>query len=299
MIFPNLNELIQLKQKIAGYALNNKSATTANGAYNSLFHGLGMEFETVRQYVVGDDVRHIDWRVSARIGKPHVKTFRAECDRNVLILVDQNAYMRFGTRGTFKSIQAAKACALLSWQSLQLQDRVGGLIFGDIQKGMQYFKPTKDNSAVLHMLKQLCVQDIDVHKEVTTTDAISYVAKIIPPQSLVFIISDFAANDMQQLHKALQALRSKCTLVLLPVQDPSDSTIPGIGPVIFANSNDSFTVNTDDNAACQQYKNIWQAYADNLGTISKKLRAPLIWLHTTVDPIKSLLKMQEVSSWKI
>src|SRR5579872_36603 len=128
MLFPTLKELIKLKNVAANTgAMHGNSNTRTQGDYTSIFHGLGVEFETVRPYVIGDDVRYIDWRVTARIGKPQVKTFRAECDRNVLVLVDANAYMRFGTRGTFKSVQAAKAAALLSWKSLQLQDRVGGL----------------------------------------------------------------------------------------------------------------------------------------------------------------------------
>src|SRR5581483_6122219 len=109
MLFPDLKELIKLKTT-SGVAkvLQDRANNRTHGDYTSLFHGLGVEFETVRPYVIGDDVRYIDWRVTARSGKPQVKTFRAECDRNVLVIVDANAYMRFGTRGTFKSIQAAR-----------------------------------------------------------------------------------------------------------------------------------------------------------------------------------------------
>src|SRR5579871_3200956 len=133
MLFPELRELVKLKA-VAGVSnlLQDRTGNRTHGDYASLFHGLGVEFETVRPYVIGDDVRYIDWRVTARSGKPHIKTFRAECDRNVLVVVDANAYMRFGTRNTFKSVQAAKTAALLCWKSLQQQDRVGGAVFGDI-----------------------------------------------------------------------------------------------------------------------------------------------------------------------
>ncbi|HSX20675.1 MAG TPA: DUF58 domain-containing protein, partial [Gammaproteobacteria bacterium] len=204
MLFPTLQDLIKLRNAVSTTGVQQQRANSrAHGDYTSLFHGLGVEFETVRPYVIGDDVRYIDWRVTARIGKPQVKTFRAECDRNVLIVVDANAYMRFGTRVTFKSVQAAKTAALLCWKSLQQQDRVGGLIFGDVANGMQYFKPAKTESTVLRMLKLLCDTKTDVHEPVALSVALNHAAKILTPQSLVFVISDFSYDSMAAIEKSL------------------------------------------------------------------------------------------------
>lgn len=290
MIFPTLKELIQLKNIVgASKVLPNKSNNRTHGDYTSIFHGLGIEFETVRPYVIGDDVRYIDWRVSARIGKPQVKTFRAECDRNVFIILDANAYMRFGTRNTFKSVQAAKTAAILSWKSLQLQDRVGGLIFGDVASGIQYFKPTKHDSAVLRMLKVLCNQQTGLHQQVNIADALQHAAKIVTPQSLIFIISDFSCDDMSAIERALFLLRRRCTLVLLPVQDPSDSDIPPIGMLQLANASQNCMINTDDVNARNAYRARFKTYANQLQQIAKKLKSPLLWVETSVDPLKSLL----------
>lgn len=301
MLFPTLKELIRLKNAVtASGALHASSNTRMQGDYTSIFHGLGVEFETVRPYVIGDDVRYIDWRVTARSGKPHIKTFKAECDRNVLIVVDANAYMRFGTRGTFKSVQAARVAALLSWKSLQLQDRVGGLIFGDIAKGMQYFKPTKHEHAVLRMLQTLCQPQVDVHAPVNIANALQHAAQMITPQSLVFVISDFSCDDLAAIEKSLLMLRRKCTLVLLPVHDPSDSEIPALGPLVLTNALQKTLINTDDANARQAYNAAWQNYNENLTKISKKLKAPLIWIQTFMDPVKSLFVMQQaVRAWKI
>lgn len=299
MLFPDLRELIALKNGLERKSLQARASNATSGDYTSLFHGLGVEFETVRPYVVGDDVRHIDWRVTARIGKPQVKTFRAECDRNVLIIVDANAYMRFGTRETFKSVQAAKAAALLAWKSLQQQDRVGGFIFGDINNGMQYFKPSKTQSTVLRMLKLLCEPKINQHAPVTIASALRYAAKIVLPQSLVFILSDFGHENLDEIQGALANLRKKCTLVLLPVYDPADSDILPVGTLSLASDEKNCTINTNDALARQKYKLSWQTYATQLEQLSKKLKAPLIWIKTIMDPRRSLFAMTRMQAWKI
>lgn len=300
MLFPELKDLIKLKALIsASGLLQDRVSNRTQGDYTSLFHGLGVEFETVRPYVIGDDVRYIDWRVTARIGKPQVKTFRAECDRNVLVIVDANAYMRFGTRGTFKSIQAAKTAALLCWKSLQQQDRIGGLVFGDIVNGMQYFKPAKNDTAVLRMLKLLCNQTTDVHEPVPLSLALDHAARVVTPQSLVFIISDFSFDDFSALEKSLLQLRKKSTLILLPLHDPADSDIPAIGPVVFENYGQTAMINTNDVQARQNYHAAWVEYSNTLTQLSKKLKAPLLWIETITDPIKSLFSVSgSARAWK-
>jgi Uncharacterized conserved protein (some members contain a von Willebrand factor type A (vWA) domain) len=299
VLFPDLRDLIKLKTVVgASGLLHERTGNRTQGDYASLFHGLGVEFETVRPYVIGDDVRYIDWRVTARIGKPQVKTFRAECDRNVLIVVDANAYMRFGTRGTFKSIQTAKTAAILCWKSLQQQDRVGGIVFGDIDKGMQYFKSSKNSTTILKMLKLLCSNKINVHDQVATSAALNHVAQIATPQSLVFIISDFSMDDMTQIERALLALRKKCTVILLPVCDPSDSDIPAIGSLIVASGTQNAVINTNDRLARNKYNAAWNVYKHNLAQLGKKIKAPLLWVDTIKDPVKSLFGISGAGAWK-
>lgn len=299
MLYPQLKDLIRLKALVGTSSAPTSHANNrTHGDYTSLFHGLGVEFETVRPYVIGDDVRYIDWRVTARIGKPQVKTFRSECDRNVLVVVDANAYMRFGTRGTFKSIQAAKTAALLCWKSLQLQDRIGGFVFGDITKGMQYFKPTKNDSSVLRMLKLLCVRQENLHPPVDLVVALQHVAKVITPQTLVFIIADFNCAEMGAIETALLAIRKRCTVVLLPVYDPADSDIPAIGQIMVASGAETALINTDDSQARKKYNIVWQEYNERLLRISKKINAPLIWIKTAVDPLKTLFSSGSIQAWK-
>src|SRR6202789_3352703 len=109
----------------------------ASGDYTSPCRGQGLAFHEVREYHFGDDIRSIDWRVTARTDKPHVKVFTEERERTVILCVDANAAMRFGTRGTFKSVQAARAAALLGSQARCSNDRVGCLVFGDVAEGIR------------------------------------------------------------------------------------------------------------------------------------------------------------------
>lgn len=300
MLFPELKDLIQLKSVINNQRLlRERSGNQTQGDYTSLFQGIGVEFETVRPYVIGDDVRYIDWRVTARIGKPHVKTFRAESDRNVFIVIDANAYMRFGTRGTFKSVQAARAAALLAWKSVQQQDRVGGLVFGDIPNGMQYFKPAKTDAAILQFLKLLCNKTTDQHDQVSVPSALDHLARVMTPQSLVFIISDFSMCAIDELQKSLVTLRKRGKVVLLPVYDPADAEIPDIGAVVFSNNTDHAQIDTHNVAARMAYKKLWQKYQADLQHLAKKVSAPTVWLQTALDPIKCLFSNTgSLLSWK-
>lgn len=289
MLFPDLKELIKLKSSLSNQKLlRENTSNRTQGDYTSLFHGLGVEFETVRPYVIGDDVRYIDWRVTARIGKPQVKTFRAESDRNVFIVVDANSYMRFGTRGTFKSVQAARAAALLCWKSMQQQDRVGGLVFGDISKGIQYFAPSKTDSSSLQMLRVLCNKETELHSPINIVTALEHLAHVITPQSLVFILSDFSMNTVTDLEKPLIRLRKKCKTILLPVFDQSDYDMPDIGSVIFSFGSERNQIDTHNTQARNKYKELWEHYKNSLSTLAKKINTPLIWLQTSSDPLRSL-----------
>ncbi len=297
MIFPNFSELIKLKNVVAQTTFMQKNTNNnMHGNYTSLFHGLGVEFETVRPYVIGDDVRYIDWRVSARSGATHVKTFRAECDRNVMIAVDANAYMRFGTRNTFKSIQAAKVAALLAWKSLQLRDRVGRFVFGYVADGIQFFNPTKHDSATLRLLKNLCSENIDLHPPVTPSTALQQATKILTSQTLLFIISDFSMDNLDELKRTLLNIRKKCNVVLLPVYDPADSVIPAIGSIIFSNNHANSMINTNNTKAAEIYKSKWNEYSKNIEYLSKTLKSPLVWVTTDTEPHLALRNTLSISN---
>ncbi|MCX6990048.1 MAG: DUF58 domain-containing protein [Chlamydiae bacterium] len=152
MLYPELDDLIALKKQNSSFSRVSRRSvmSMASGNHQSPFRGQGLEFDSVREYVPGsDDIRTIDWKVTARMGSPHVKLFRQDRERHTIICVDRNTSMQFGTKNTFKSVQAARIASLLGWHALGEQDRVSSLLFGDVPGGVQFFPPKRTRSSGL------------------------------------------------------------------------------------------------------------------------------------------------------
>jgi hypothetical protein len=142
-LYPRLDDLLELRHQAhtLGVPSHHLVNSTFAGLYASVFRGAGVNFEEVREYREGDDIRYMDWKVTARTNEPHLKVFREERERSVVLCVDRGPHMVFGTRGTFKSVQAARAAALIGWAASRLNDRVGGMAFGDPEAGLQALPP--------------------------------------------------------------------------------------------------------------------------------------------------------------
>ncbi|MFP4076828.1 MAG: DUF58 domain-containing protein, partial [Halochromatium sp.] len=149
-LYPRLDDLLELRHQAhaLGVSSHHLVNSTFAGLYASVFRGAGVNFEEVREYREGDDIRYMDWKVTARVDAPHLKIFREERERSVVLCVDRGPHMSFGTRGTFKSVQAARAAALIGWAASRLQDRVGGIAFGDPAQGLQHFRPARGRRAL-------------------------------------------------------------------------------------------------------------------------------------------------------
>src|SRR4051812_16335561 len=228
MLYPDFEELVALAQKAKRLRVvaARKATAPSSGSRASPFRRHGMEFHEVREYRVGDDIRSLDWRVTARTDRPHVKVFVEERERAVLLCIDANRTMRFGTRRTFKSVQAARAAALLGWQAAGMADRVGCIVFGDVPDGMQVFMPKRSRQGLWQTLKLLSDTRLGAHPTpVPLEDALRQTARIMTSGALVFVISDFQ-NVTQALEKGLAQLRTLCDVVLLPINDPADAEIP-------------------------------------------------------------------------
>ncbi len=253
MLYPIFEELLDLKVKASSRQIKSRRLThsLASGGYFSPFKGQGLEFDEVRAYLPGDDVRKIDWRVTARSGVPHVKLFTEERERKVLICLDACDYMCFGTRGTFKSVQAARIATLLGWSALNSSNTVGSCIVGNSESASMFFKPSRRQSSFLRFLEKICKPDtyinlakgisedhIDVNDTKQRLDrpslevATENIAKITPSGTLVFIISDFLdIND--DIERNLRDINEKSELVLISVNDPADIKMPDCGSMIF------------------------------------------------------------------
>ncbi|OQW94464.1 MAG: hypothetical protein BWK79_05860, partial [Beggiatoa sp. IS2] len=210
MILIKLEELLELRHQAyrLGLTSSHRVQTPLSGLYASVFRGQGVDFDEVREYRYGDEIRHIDWRVTARMRKPYLKVYREERERHVMLCVDTNSYMQFGTRNTFKSVQAARTAALLGWSAQSHGDRVSGLLFGAGKP--QLFRPDRSRRSFWRLLQGLTIPPPTTIAPVTTIEQVfTLLNRGITHGSLIFIITDGHQIPMPLLKRALTQLRQQ------------------------------------------------------------------------------------------
>lgn len=210
-------------------AVHFKSARQVNtlmaGQYKSVFRGSGIEFEEVREYSPGDDVKSIDWKVSARLGKPFIKRYREERELIMVLLVDMSASGRFGTTEALKREIAAETAAILAFNAIRNNDKVGAILFTD--RVETYIPPKKGAAHVWRLIKEIYTFE----PRRTGTDigaAAAYLGRVQTKRSVAFIISDFIAKDCT---RELRTISRKHELIAAVLSDPGDWTLPEAGLV--------------------------------------------------------------------
>jgi uncharacterized protein (DUF58 family) len=300
MLYPDFDELVALRNKASGLLLasGRQSMAIASGDYTSPFRGQGLAFHEVREYRPGDDIRSIDWRVTARTDKPHVKVFVEERERTVILCINANASMRFGTRGTFKSVQAARAAALLGWYANGQNDRVGCMVFCDVSEGVQFFTPARSRQALWQALRLLSRKTHGVHKApVPLETALNYLERVAPTGSLIIIIGDFYQST-ETLERRLGNLHRRCDVVLVTINDPADRDIPAMGTVIFADDTGHKCIfDSGSREVREAYARQWNESRKQLVDIAKRRDIGIVDLHTGKDIYTDLqLGLRRLSS---
>ncbi len=269
--------LIALHRQAASLSLTAlKVRAVQSGQYLSSFRGRGMEFDEVRPYQAGDDVRTLDWRVMARTGKPHTKLFREERERAVLLWVDNRASMFFATRGAFKSVMAARAAALLAWAAVKQGDRVGGLIFSEQQH--EELRPQGGKHAVLHLIQRLVELEqaawlqrkTQPHDAAVTSEAalqsLLRLRRVARPGSLVVLLSDFReVDDRCELHLAQLARHND--VVMFFIYDELEATLPPAGLYRVGDGEQTMMLDTTAAGARELYHQRFIARRDALQTL--------------------------------
>jgi uncharacterized protein (DUF58 family) len=213
-----------------------------SGEYHSVFKGRGIDFSEVREYTIGDDIRTIDWNVTARMGHPYIKIFQEERELTVILMVDVSSSGNFGTYEQMKGEIATEICALLAFSAIKNNDKVGLIIFTD--RVEKFVPPKKGKSHVLRVLRELLY-----HKpESSQTDiagALEFLNKITKRRSVVFLVSDFISSSYE---KALQIANKKHDVVAITVTDPRETELPPVGYIELedAESGEIYVLNTRD-----------------------------------------------------
>ena len=202
------------------------------GEYHSAFKGRGMEFAEVREYLRGDDVRTIDWNVTARTGSPYVKVFDEEREQTVMLLVDASASGAFGSVRQMKGEVGVEISALLAFAAIKNNDRVGLLIFTDVVE--VFVPPKKGRKHVLRVIRELLYFQPQ-GKRTSITNALDYLEKVLHRRSVVFLISDFIDEHYE---RSLQLMRRRHDLVAVSLFDPRERALPDVG---FINLQDAET----------------------------------------------------------
>jgi uncharacterized protein (DUF58 family) len=241
----------ELINRIKGIQIKAKHLVNATfaGEYKSAFKGRGMEFDEVREYVPGDDVRTIDWNVTARSGHPYVKLFKDERELTVLFMVDVSASSRFGTVSKFKNEVAAEIAALLAWLALRNNDKVGLLIFSD--RIEHYVPPKKGRGHVWQIIRDILTYKSESRK----TDfkaPLEFINRVLKNRAITFLISDFMGESYETPVKTTARHHE---LIAITVTDPREMELPGIGYIELedAETGESILVDTADKKFLKNY----------------------------------------------
>ncbi len=193
------------------------------GEYHSVFKGRGMEFSEVREYQIGDDIRSIDWNVSARFGHPYVKIFEEERELVVMLLCDMSSSEHFGSSTQMKAELASEISAVLAFSALQNNDRVGLLLFTDVVE--KFIPPKKGNSHVLRILRELITFEPQ-RAGTSLANALEHLNRVLKKRAIVFLISDLWDTEYE---KALRIVGRRHDLVVLHLFDPRERELPAGG----------------------------------------------------------------------
>ncbi|MBM4206494.1 MAG: DUF58 domain-containing protein [Gammaproteobacteria bacterium] len=294
LITVSLKTLIDLAKPASGLQLHRLTIRAQqSGGFVSAFKGRGMEFDETRLYQHGDDIRAIDWRVTARTGKTHTKLFREEREKPVFISVDNRKAMHFATRGVFKSVQAKKLAALLAWITNQQGDRIGGQIFS--VSSCRELKPQNGKHAVLQFLNELINDRIkeQIADKPADQDGISLahilarLARHARPGSLIYIVSDFRGIN-NQVENHLLKLSEHCDVVLIFIYDPLEKTLPTQGRFRFTDEHKDIVVDTGDKQRLMNYQHHFEVRLRKLKQIALRRGMALLQCSTQDDPVQLL-----------
>lgn len=257
------------------------------GEYHTAFKGRGMTFSEVREYQYGDDVRAIDWNVTARFNRPYVKVFEEERELTMMLVIDISASRDFGTVVQWKRDLIAEVSATLAFSSLQNNDKVGVILFSD--KIEKFIPPQKGRRHVLHIIREL----LDFEPQSTKTDiamALQYFTNAIKKRSTAFVISDFMDSNFE---KALMIANRKHDIAALQISDPREAQMPDVGLVKLkdAETGERLWVDTSDARIRNAYATQWKKRQETLQDIFNKSGVDFVNISTDGDYVKSLMQL--------
>ncbi|RUR13838.1 DUF58 domain-containing protein [Legionella sp. km772] len=284
-VVAELNELIDLRRYAQSVQYYPEAKALRSGLHLSKVRGRGMDFSEVRNYQAGDEIRHMEWRVTARTGRPHVKIYQEERERPTVLLVDFNPSMIFGTRIAFKSVVAARLAAMLAWTVIKQGDRVGGFFFSATEHSE--FIPRGRDSGVLPLLASLSHYTEQAYRKRDSinrplSDALIRLRRVIRPGSILVLISDFYAIDLES-EKHLTRLRANNDILAYHLCDPIELAAPKPQQYAMTNGKEEVILDTTQPSISMAYEQYCQQKIQGLNEQFKRLQIPYIQTTAAAD----------------
>lgn len=281
--YVSLQHLIGLQRHTRMLDLSRRISSARQGAHASRFRGRGMDYQESRVYQAGDDIRSMDWRVTARAGRPHVKVFEEERERPVVLLVDYSSSLFFGSVNAFKSVIATEVAAMLAWTTINKSDRIGALLINDSHKELP---PKMGKRAVLRLLHELlnfsdpnkAQQDSASH----LNEELQRLRRIARPGSMVFLISDFYQID-DETQRHLTRLKQHCDVVAIQIVDPLEETPPPAGRYYVSNGDEEAILDTYSARNQKKYQHYFQQHHQRLQKLMSQQQIILLKVSTADD----------------
>jgi uncharacterized protein (DUF58 family) len=263
-----------------------------SGEYRSVFKGQGMEFSEVREYQPGDEVRSIDWNVTARMRRPYVKRYIEERELTVMLAVDLSGSERFGTRQRFKSELASELAAVLAMSAIRNNDRVGVLLFSD--RVEHVVPPRKGRKHALRLIRDLLVFE-PVGRGTNIAGATEYLNRMLAHKTIIFVVSDFLDSNIE---RPLKLLAQRHDVVAVTVEDPSEVTLPDVGlaRLVDPETGELFDVDTSDAGVRAAYESAVAAERDARQHLLRRLAIDEVAVRTDgsiVEPLFRFFRARE------
>ena len=293
-VFISLDELLRMSRysRLFQFSAKKKKVNSIlGGKHISRLRGRGLDFEEVRNYVKGDDIRHIDWKVTARTRKTHTRVYTEEKEKPALIVVDQSKSMFFGSHSRTKAVVAAELAALAAFNVLKGGDRVGGVVFAD--QGIDYILPKRDRKNILRFLEKVVARNRELKDSapVAFEESLQKVTRrimnVVSHDYLVVIISDFYRYSPQTI-KAISLLAYHNDVILAKIMDPMEKNIPATN-FIAGDRENQINVKGISAELRDKFQSGFEKDVKSFEAEMRKKRIPLFMLNT-IDPVDRQLK---------
>lgn len=259
------------------------------GEYHSAFKGRGIAFSEVREYQYGDDIRSIDWNVTARFDHPYVKVFEEERELTVMLLIDISGSGNFGTKVSFKRDVMTEVAAVLSFSAIYNNDKIGVIFFSD--KVEKFIPPLKGSKHILRIIREL-LEITSQSKRTNLDEPLRFLTNAIKKRCTAFVISDFIVPEFEE---ALRIASNKHDIVALKVYDPLEQSMPDIGLVKVSDSEtgEEKWIDTSNRETRRAYEKWWSGHIEIIRNIFKRCGVDSTELRTDVDYVKPLIMLFE------